>query len=133
VKAPRLIFQVAHVIRPDIGHGVDLHAQVLGQAIDGRGQDFNVDIDEWRELSELADLYIFSSIELRMWARGVRMVWGQERKALTPPSKRSSELILASVKPMTSDPWTKSSSSALGSVLKTSALFFELMMAVQVI
>ena len=51
-------------------------------------------------------------------------------KTLTLPSKRSSKVILVSVNPMTSDPWTKSSSSDLGSVLKISALFFELMMAV---
>ena len=65
VKAPRLFFQVAHVFRPDIGHCVDLLAQVLGQAIDGCGQDFNINIGEWRELSDLMDIYIFSLVELR--------------------------------------------------------------------
>lgn len=77
------------------------------------------------------DLYIFSSIGLRVLFQNSEDDRETNRgKTLTLPSKRSSKVILVSVNPMTSDPWTKSSSSDLGSVLKISALFFELMMAV---
>jgi len=84
VKAPRLLFQVLHVVHPDISRSVNLLAQALGQTIDGCGQDFNVNIGEWRELSELIDLYIFSSIELRGWSRIVRMARGQRKERRLP-------------------------------------------------
>ena len=66
VKTPRILFQVAHVVRPDVGHGVDRLAQILRQATNRPGQNFDVGTDEGRELSELMNLYILSSIELKV-------------------------------------------------------------------